>query len=664
MRNLFRTIPALVAVLAATTAAAQTVEIEGVINRYVGVTRVDSCGQRVDVDSTVGFAATDRVLLVQMKGGRIDQDTIEDRFGRLIDIGQAGAYHFGTIESITGNTIILLEPVSRFFDVTGDVQLVRVPRYGNARVVAPVVARPWDGHTGAVVAFEVTDTLWLDADVDASGTGFRGGGRMIRQEWEPCDIPYRVTPMLSMLSGGRGETLAAFDTLAAWGGRGRAATAGGGGNSSNTGGGGGGGAGTGGVGGGQYTGLCSSLLNSGEGGIGLADLSADDRLFVGGGGGSGHSNNFTGTEGARGGGIIAVRASHVVGNGHTLSADGASVTVDAVIDGSGGGGGGGTVLIETDTIHSPVTLSARGGYGGSGAGPNHCHGPGGGGGGGFIAIRSSESSPDITTDVAGGIPGVYTADNVARCTNWEYGATAGTEGSVLRLSTVVEGHVGGDFTVTPIYGAPGDRVDLTLTYRGALDSAFRPIRGVTTTIDVDPDLLYLDSTTAEQVTPGRLQLYRPLPTGAVELARYSAILLVGTTNESTIRIVSVEPDLRLNTRTCAWAAKTTDAPLTIELCEAGSLRTVRVGTGTALRVIAPNPARGTTVITFSIAEDGPTRLTLVDAAGRTATSLYEGRLVAGEYSLPTDLAGIAAGRYLLRLSTSHDAATTPLVVEH
>lgn len=647
--------------LAAAGARAQVVELSGVINRYVAVTRVDSCGPTIDVDSTSGFDISDRVLLVQMKGATIDTVTTDDRFGRLLDVGLAGAYHFGTIAAISGRTITLLEPVARTFDVRGFVQLVRVPRHRMARVVDTVRARAWDGRTGGVIALEVMDTLWLDATIDASASAF-AGGRMRVQNALPCDVPNRVLDQSSDLGSGRGETIALYDTVRAFGGRGRAATAGGGGNSSNTGGGGGAGIGDGGRGGGQYTGFCTQGTNSGEGGAGLASLSYDDRLYVGGGAGGGHANDFEGTIGGRGGGIVAIRATHLFGNGQYLRADGASPSM-AGIDGAGGGGGGGTVLLEVDSLHSALTVSARGGEGGSGRGPNGCHGPGGGGGGGLVLLRTIVAQPGLTTDVRGGSPGVYTAANLMNCQAAPYGAEPGTDGTVLDIATVIEGHVGGLFSVAPIYGAPGDRVELTLNYRGALDSAFRPIRGVTTTIEVDPLLLYLDSAGVEEITPGTLRLYRPLASEAAVLARYSAVLLAGPTNESIVRIISVEPDLAMNPRHCAWAARTTNAPMTIELCEVGSLRTVRVGSETALRVVAPNPVRGTAVINFSVSEDGPVRLTLVDAGGREPFELYTGRIVAGEYSLPADLAGIAPGRYLLRLSTARESVTTPLVVQ-
>jgi hypothetical protein len=69
MRTLQRLLAALTIAIAPQAADAQVAELSGVINRYVAVTRVDSCGPVVEVESSEGFVAGERVLLVQVKGG-------------------------------------------------------------------------------------------------------------------------------------------------------------------------------------------------------------------------------------------------------------------------------------------------------------------------------------------------------------------------------------------------------------------------------------------------------------------------------------------------------------------------------------------------------------------------------------------------------------------
>ena len=94
-----------------------------------------------------------------------------------------------------------------------------------------------------------------------------------------------------------------------------------------------------------------------------------------------------------------------------------------------------------------LTINARGGQGGSawptqppGSNPGQRHGPGGGGGGGFIAISGSAS-----TDVSGGSNGVTTTVSDA------YGATPGTGGSVLSISSGVGLGAGSGAECVPVF---------------------------------------------------------------------------------------------------------------------------------------------------------------------------------------------------------------------
>lgn len=649
----------IVFILLSLPAFSQVAELRDVINHYVAVTAVDSCEKMITVESAEGFAAGDRVLLIQMKGAIIDQDTSSERFGRMLDFGRAGTYHLGTIASI-GRSIELIESVSRGFDVEGLVQLVRVPRYHQARVVDTLRPMKWNGRLGGIVALEVIDALWLDAPVDATGAGFRGG-RMIVQAREDCSVPLRVQDINSSLSGGRGETYAYYDTVIAHGGRGRAAGGGGGGNSSNAGGGGGAGAGAGGHGGGQYT-SCGPLDVSGEGGEKFATSELAERLFFGSGGGAGHANNAQGTSGAAGGGIAIIRAAHVYGNGQSIRSDGQSVRGLAGIDGAGGGGGGGSVLFEYDTLHSRIVLSAQGGAGGSGGGFNGCHGPGGGGGGGIVQIALERSPGPIEAFVDGGPSGTYTAANVPECVNTAYGSEPGLAGVVVGDVTSIEGHVGGVFSLSPIEGLPGDIVMITLSYDGALDCAFRPIQGVTTTIEFDSSLIALPGV-SDQIRPGAVQMYRALSASQSTLVQYKAMLLLGSSGTTTLRIASVRPDLDVTPRYCQWNAVAVDALVTIQLCEEGDSRTVRLGQPTAVKVAVPNPAQGQSQVSFTVSEDGPITLSLIDALGVVRRTFFKGLSAPGEYTIPVDLRDVAPGRYVLQLVTRSESVTSFLVVQ-
>jgi hypothetical protein len=83
--------------------------------------------------------------------------------------------------------------------------------------------------------------------------------------------------------------------------------------------------------------------------------------------------------------------------------------------------------------------------------------------------------------------------------------------------------------------------------------------------------------------------------------------------------------------------------------------------GFALLGVRPNPARGTTRVSFALA-DGPARLELVDLAGRRVRSLG---LHGGAGTRHADLDGLGAlrpGLYLVRLAQAGRQATRKLVV--
>ena len=52
-----------------------------------------------------------------------------------------------------------------------------MPQFSNLTIdnLASVVAQPWDGSTGGVVAIDVLNTLTVNGTIDVSGQGFRGG---------------------------------------------------------------------------------------------------------------------------------------------------------------------------------------------------------------------------------------------------------------------------------------------------------------------------------------------------------------------------------------------------------------------------------------------------------------------------------------------------------
>ncbi len=421
-------------------------EISGIINNYSAVESIVDVNS-VTVTDPEFFHPGDTVLLIQMKGFSIETSPPE-YYGRQQDINDAGNYEFLLISDISGKTVTFTRELINSYTSVETVQLVRVRGYESATVTGTLEAKAWDGVTGGVLALIATNTLRLEANIDLSGTGFRGGIPVMRLDNE-CAVSDPDTyenfsfPAGSDKAGKKGEGpvtwyLEGEDTLSVENvivhGRGRMATGGGGGNGRFAGGGGGSNSGSGGF-GGRESESCPDLVSEeepgGYGGYWLVDHLFDagglflNRFFMGGGGGG--STGFeerTATPGGNGGGLVIIIANHLEStDGYGIYADGVSVLTPSTA-GAGGGGGGGTIVASIDHYHGTVNISAKGGKGGD---VDHAEkaGAGGGGGGGSV-IHSGESlSPSISLSLGPGASGTNLRQNDP------FGSTTGGPGAEI-----------------------------------------------------------------------------------------------------------------------------------------------------------------------------------------------------------------------------------------
>jgi uncharacterized repeat protein (TIGR01451 family) len=396
-------------------------------------------------------------------------------------------------------------------------QVIRVPQYSSATLSSGLLALPWNGVTGGVLALDIASQLTLGGSVVVDGNGFRGGAG---EEYGAATTPPTpvatdyVTLSTQTTNGSKGEGIAgtqrfiinAAITAATDTGnegypggsfaRGAPGNAGGGAtdahptaNDQNTGGGGGANGGTGGIGG---FGWSSAGIVGGFGGAPFP--ASTNALVMGGGGGAGTTNNGTfwnpitdtggnnngiNSSGAAGGAIVIIHAGSVTGSG-AITANGQSA-LEVENDGGGAGGAGGTILIFANSGGlTGLTASAVGGNGGitwpedpPGTFPGNRHGPGAGGGGGVILTTSSPTG----ASVSGGIPGWSTLANDA------YGATSGQPGVFTSGLTITQTPgtqsgaycAGADLAVTNV-GAPNPVVPgsnitytQTVTNNGPLD---------------------------------------------------------------------------------------------------------------------------------------------------------------------------------------------------
>lgn len=152
---------------------AQT-SISGIINSYAKVSAINSCDGKLTVSSTTGFSVGDKVLILQMKGATINESN-GSSFGNIETMGSAGFYEKNEILSIAGNVVSLKFQMANVYDPTGAVQLVSMPAYQNAVITDTLKAAPWNGQKGGVIALSVEGKLTMNAPINASKSGFRGG---------------------------------------------------------------------------------------------------------------------------------------------------------------------------------------------------------------------------------------------------------------------------------------------------------------------------------------------------------------------------------------------------------------------------------------------------------------------------------------------------------
>jgi LPXTG-site transpeptidase (sortase) family protein len=372
-------------------------------------------------------------------------------------------------------------------------QVVRVPQYSSATVVAGLTAAAWNGtaHAGGILAIDVAGVLNLNTQtISVNQLGFKGGLGVAQAGGLDTNTDYRVASGRGD-HGYKGEGIAGtprflYDAIAAASvddtvegyplgdaARGAPGNAGGGGtdghpadNTENSGGGGGANGGQGGMGGNSWAGT-QPPGGLPVGGLGGALFPATAAMVVlGGGGGAGSRNNSAGfaSSGGTGGGIVMIRTGSLAGTG-TITANG-GVGVTPLNDGGGGGGAGGSVLVTaaTGAVNS-LTIHADGGRGTDAwpaqAGDPARHGPGGGGAGGVVI--TANVTP-LAQTVAGGAHGTTTTSADI------YGSS---DGAVGVLSTTTPGGIPGSssgaecasvVTVTKSTSTPNVLPGTTATY--------------------------------------------------------------------------------------------------------------------------------------------------------------------------------------------------------
>jgi hypothetical protein len=421
--------------------------IGGIVNQYTDVTIVGPCANKVTVSNATGFVTGQSVILIQMQGATMDE-TNTAGFGSVINPNAAGLWEKAVIHSVVGNVITFNRNLLNNYAVGGNVQLVSLPVYSDAIVSTTLTGDAWNGSTGGVIALEVSGTLTLQANIDASGIGFRGGSDL-QVCTTSCNVFHSATAQYYSAGDWRaaykGEGISAIIAGKELG-KGRQTNGGGGANLAANGGGGGSNYAVGGSGGANNEPGAFNCQGNNQNGLGGLALGYADRLhlFSGGGGGAGHGDNGTGTgcpgdgdsgEGGNGGGIVILLVNTIDGNGNSILSLGGDGD-DSQGDGAGGGGGGGVIFINATNFSGNLSLDVSGGDGGSSnnVNSNRCFGTGGGGGAGVV-LTNAALPGNVAVTANGGQRG-FILNSSAACDGNSYASDGSGTGVILTGSSI------------------------------------------------------------------------------------------------------------------------------------------------------------------------------------------------------------------------------------
>lgn len=384
------------------------------LNSYYKVTALGS--NTVTCEDLSGLQVGDKVMLIQMTGAGFFPTTFNIYSGGNYDVtsGSAGMHEYLSVLSINGgaNEVTFTANLKNTYSADEKIQLVKIYETQDAVVSSTLSVPAWDGDKGGVLALVVLGNLTLNADIDLSNKGFKGGDSL---EYTSGCKEYGLSSGLDTLyyealgeirGGEMGEGMLSDTFRYALGG-GNSSIGGGGGPGRFGGGAGGGNWGKGGDGGTQLE-TCDSAVSASLGGFaygagGFNNSFALGRAsFGGGGGGSTYEAPYNATSGGNGGGLIFLMADTLFANNHSILNKGQSVTTTASA-GAGGGGAGGTILLDVSYTDGNLALDVSGGSGGNA--DINCGGAGGGGSGGLIWHNGSTLPANITPNVVGGAAG-------------------------------------------------------------------------------------------------------------------------------------------------------------------------------------------------------------------------------------------------------------------
>ncbi len=326
-----------------------------------------------------GIAAGDEVLVINLQGAASAYANV-------------GAYEFGWVASVSGDTVTLDAPLATTFGEASNadlsdqaVVLVRVPQYTDVTVspTGLLTTGSWDGAVGGVLAFRATGTVTIESGgaIAVDEAGYAGGATGTAYNNDAFQGESYAGTGCGDAPGGVSYNESNGCYVANFGGGGANVT------------GGGGAYGPGATAGDSWTGGSATPPEAGDT-YGDVDLS---RLFLGsGGGGVWYGASDPGPGGA-GGGLLFVGASVIVADGAAaLTSMGGTTTHWATgtwTYGAGGGAGGSVWLVADTLTLASGAIDASGGLGES----THIRAGGDGGAGRVRVDCTSVNGADCAT---------------------------------------------------------------------------------------------------------------------------------------------------------------------------------------------------------------------------------------------------------------------------
>jgi hypothetical protein len=150
------------------------------------------------------LSSGDLVMIIQMRPG---MNLTGDSLPAMDAAGNcAGNFEFAEVLNVPSATkIILKSGISNSYKSSGNVQVIRVPRYSTFIVTTTgsVTAQPWNGITGGIVAIEVKQNIILEGSVNVNGKGLNGNeGKDWQQEYSTEKIFMGMGGCKSVETGG------------------------------------------------------------------------------------------------------------------------------------------------------------------------------------------------------------------------------------------------------------------------------------------------------------------------------------------------------------------------------------------------------------------------------------------------------------------------------